>query len=107
MTLSLSSPQSQDVQFFVYYGDSTVSSTNYSGTTNIVVPALQTTYKTTITGTNLQNSGIQPGQWVTIMAYPSSSSPALGSKYTDENTGRVIYTALGQPSMKQSCQVPF
>jgi hypothetical protein len=99
--------QQQDMEFFVYFSTNNgVSASNYMGMINVVVPASQSSFKGIITGANFESAGIQPGQVVYVTAYPSSASPALGSKYVNEVSGKTIYTALGQASVTQNMTVP-
>jgi hypothetical protein len=99
--------QIEEMEFFGYYSTSSVvSSSNYMGMINIPVPATQLSFKGSITGADFLSAGIEPGQLVYVVVYPSSSSPTMSSKYVDENTGRNVYTSLGQASPIQSLVVP-
>jgi hypothetical protein len=95
------------MEFFVYYStDNGVSDSNYMGMINVTVPASQSSFRGTITGSNFQSAGIQPGQVVYVAAYPSSAPAALSSKYVNEVLGKIVYTALGHASITQNMIVP-
>jgi|GEM_PF-853394 len=107
LNITFATAQTEDREFFIYYStSSSVSSSNYMGMVTVAVPATQTTYKTTITGSDFLAAQIAAGQVVYVVAYPSATSAALSSKYVNESIGKTVYTALGPVSVTENMQVP-
>ena len=93
----------EDRQVFVYYStNSSLSASNYMGMVSVSIPATQTSYKTTITGADFLNAGIQSGQTIYAVAYPSAATMAMSSKYINETTGKTIYTSLAVGSVVEN-----
>jgi len=92
------------LRFFIGFNDSVSSNPkSYIFSEFQSVPGERNEISKTISVNTLKEYGAVSGQTVYIVVYPYS----IGSYYLDVDTGREVYTSIGNPSAVVEAKVPF